>query len=616
MEIASVVFNSPLPQLNKPFDYSVPERLRSSLAFGMQVSVPFGAAKKPKIGTVVALEESSSYLGTLAEISGIVSATPVLTKQQYNLCKEVALRQMGQIGELLGTAVPKRSVRAEAVYVKSGHQGSSVAFETNSSLQRTPTRRYITPGTLDSDSQNHWASLIATNARKLVETGRSVLVVLPDFRELDTFERALQSFDLMAHSVRQSSEDSLKDRWTNHLVATNQVGVIVYGTRLASFAPCNNLETIYLVDDGDESHQEQGSPYWHSREVLLQRSQLENCNIEIISHSPSSEVARLCEIGYLEHVVIKSAKPLVRITSDTERVDQETYSLISRTLSDNKPVLIQIANLGYASALACVKCKEIRRCDSCQGTLWLDPSKTARCRNCKKTFTIQCPCGGSSVKPISLGSNALAEQLARSFPNANIVHSSGLERVTSIESAGTLVIATPGAEPTAANGFALVVLADSLTMLGVPKLRGLEMACQKWSNAVAKSSKDGLVVFVGLSGTIAQQLRDLNFTAVVRDDMLERSELGLPPSTRILSLTASNQHDLSRISSSIEEQLVELSPIPTSVANTIVYGYSIASGSDVATKLRVLVNSVSKSSKHKLPGQRVLFVNMDDHKVI
>lgn len=612
MQIASVVFSSPLPQLDKPFDYLVPDELQDLVSFGVQVIVPFGSAKRPKTGIVIAIQETSVHEGKLSEIAEIVSSLPVLTLPQYELCQAVAQRQMGQIGELLVTAVPKRSVRAEALYVKN----HAPIVNKTSELDRTPKRTFVTPATLDADVNMHCKTLIIKKAEAIIKTGRSVLVVLPDFRELAAFEGGLDASDLAEHAVRQSSEDSLKDRWINHLRAANQSGVIVYGTRLASFAPCNELSTIFLVDDGDESHQEQSSPYWHSREVLLQRSLLENCDIEIISHSPSAEISRLCEMGYLERVVVPSAKPLVRITNNVERIDQETYALISKTLSDCKPVLIQIANLGFASALACVSCKEVRRCGSCHGTLWLDPSKIARCRNCKQTYPDKCSCGGTAVRPISLGSNALAEQLQRSFPKAAIVHSSGSERITQIEPAGTLVIATPGAEPSVAGGFKLVILADSLTMIGVPRLRGLEQACQKWANAVSKTAIDGMVVIVGLSGTLADQLRELNFDAVIRDDMLERAELGLPPSTRVLSVHAANINDLNRLREAIAEKLEELTPIHTTVANTIVYGYAIASGSAVAAKLKTLVSSVSRKSKDKLPGQRVLFVNMDDHKVI
>ncbi|MEI8231403.1 MAG: hypothetical protein WCG32_02375 [Actinomycetes bacterium] len=616
MNIASVVFNSPLPQLDKVFDYLVPDSLSSRIVVGVQVAVPFGTSKTLKTGLVVELSNLTERAGKLSEIAEVLSALPVLTMEQYTLCKEVAIRQLGQVGELLGTAVPKRSIRAEASFVKSLNSGTRTIATPRAHDKAPATRRSVTPGLLDENEQFHWTKYIIERATLVLAENASVLVVLPDFRELAAFEEALAKAELTNCSVRQSSEDSLQDRWTNHLRAICGASVIVYGTRSASFAPCNNLSTIFVVDDGDESHHEQSSPYWNSRDVLLQRSQLEDCNIEFIAHSPSSEVSRLCELGYLEQEIFSALRPLVRISSDTERLDMETYALITKTLGENCPVLIQIANLGFATALACVSCKEVRRCDVCHSSLWLDPSKAARCRNCKKISSNICSCGGLSMRPISLGSNALAEQLARSFPKAHIIHSSGAERITTIQHKATLVIATPGAEPSVSGGFKLVVLADSLSMLGVPRLRGLEQACQKWANAIAKTSLDGLVVLVGITGKLAEQLRNLDFAAVVRDDMIERCELGLPPAKRLLSISASNATDKRRIGEAIISEIDELEAIPTAVPNTIVYGYPIGSGNVVASKLRVLVNSISKNSKNKLPGQRVLFINMDDHKAI
>ncbi len=616
MKIASVVFNSSLPQLDKVFDYLIPDSLANRIVIGVQVSVPFGTSKNPKTGIVIAIANTSAHNGILSEIAEVVSALPVLTMEQYVLCKEVAIRQLGQVGELLGTAVPKRSIRAEANFLKSLNIDPPKTSAATAPKKISAIRKFFTPGLLDEDRKSHWTTYIIEKAKHQLPNNRGVLVVLPDFRELAAFEEALQLAGLDSFSCRQSSEDTLKVRWTNHLRSVNDSGLIVYGTRSASFAACNDLSTIFILDDGDESHHEQGSPYWNSRDVLLQRSQLEQCSIEFIAHSPSSEVSRLCELGYLDQITTTAHKPLVRISIDTERIDTETYALIAKTLSDDKPVLIQIANLGYATALACLSCKEIRRCDTCHSSLWLDPSRTARCRGCKKTASNICSCGGSSMRPTSLGSNALAEQLTRSFPKAHIIHSSGSERITTIERKATLVIATPGAEPSVAGGFNLVVLADSLSMLGVPRLRGLEQACQKWSNAIAKTSFDGLVVIVGVTGVLAEQLRNLDFSAVVRDDMLERCKLGLPPATRMLSISASNAIDQERISEDIRLEIAELESIPTAVPNTIVYGYPIGVGNTVASKLKILVNSVSKSSKNKLPGQRVLFLNMDDHKAI
>ncbi len=50
--VAKVRFSSPLPQLDKEFDYLVPIELSSTIHFGQLVEVPFGPGGKAKTGIV------------------------------------------------------------------------------------------------------------------------------------------------------------------------------------------------------------------------------------------------------------------------------------------------------------------------------------------------------------------------------------------------------------------------------------------------------------------------------------------------------------------------------------------------------------------------------------
>lgn len=609
MRVASIVFASPLPQLSKEFDYSIPSSLEDKISFGSLVAVPFGTAKKPKTGFVVAIKNESSFAKELAEVSSVLSERSVLTIEQYELCKAIAKRQAGLVGELLSTAVPKLSVRADKVF------GAVEPPERIPKQVTTARRTFITPGLLDVEEEKHWSTIFLKIASENLSEGRSVIIVAPDFRELEVLESVLTSSPLSDKAVRISSEDSLTERWKAHLRASSGETLITYGTRGAVFAPSSNLGAILVWDDGDDSHFEQGAPYWNTRDVALTRSELESCDIVFAAHSPSAEASRLIEIGYLQHEVFESSKPPVRISESNERLDEETYSLISKILSSDKPVLIQVSNLGYASAIACLKCKEIRRCQDCNTALWIDPNKIARCRSCKNQFSTQCECGGSSYRPISVGSQALTDQLSRSFPKANVIHTSGLERITRIERKGTLVISTPGAEPSVSGGYELIVFSDSLNMIGMPRLRALENACSKWSNALAKISKTGRAIYVGITGDLADQIRSSNFHEIVHRDVLERGELGLPPSTRTLSITSSSRDDLKIM----KEQLTDLLPemrLVSETATTIAFNYSIASGAETAATVWRSATDLTRASKNKKPGQRVFFVNMDDNKVI
>jgi primosomal protein N' len=187
--------------------------------------------------------------------------------------------------------------------------------------------------------------------------------------------------------------------------------------------------------------------------------------------------------------------------------------------------------------------------------------------------------------------------------------------VTRIERKGILVIATPGAEPSVEGGYELIVFADSLNMVGLPRLRALENACSKWANALAKRSRTGLAIYVGITGRLADQLRSSNFMEIVREDAVERMEIGLPPASRTLSISSANKNDLSDLRERLEIELPEARLI-SETATSIAYTYAIATGIETAEKVVSITSEISRASKKRKPGQRVFFVNMDDNKVI
>ena len=112
--VAKVRFSSPLPQLDKEFDYLVPIELSSTIHFGQLVEVPFGSGGKAKTGIVCDVSTVEKPREKLLSLSSIISPFIVLTKEQLELCKAVAHRQAGTVGELIAGSVPKRFMRVES----------------------------------------------------------------------------------------------------------------------------------------------------------------------------------------------------------------------------------------------------------------------------------------------------------------------------------------------------------------------------------------------------------------------------------------------------------------------------------------------------------------------
>ena len=619
--VAKIRFSSPLPQLDKEFDYLVPHEFADTIDFGFLVEVPFGSGARPKTGIVCGLGEDENPRDKLLSVTKVVSTKSVLSREQLQICLAVAARQAGTVGELLSTAVPKRYVKVESNFPASDSARTPELSESSLLLEQLADheRLYFQPELIVGDSGlADWTLNFAIACHRELNKGRSTLIVLPDFAEMAKFERALAEFGLSQHANRHSSLDSGSARYESHLKALHEVS-INYGLRSASFSAAKNLGLILLWDDGDESHTEQSSPYWSSREVLLQRAALEKSKLVLASHSPSAEVIRLIDIKHLEPVLATQHPPKVIVTELSDRLDSQTFALISNTLREGHPVLIQIANAGWASALVCVSCKELRVCPSCSTPIWIDPSGVSRCRSCKlQVEHAPCSCGKTSSRPTKLGASAFSKQMERSFPDVNVLHSNGENRLVSLNRGPVLVVATPGAEPEVDGGFGCVVIADAQSMLGSPRLRALEQSLAKWANAISLASRNAAIVFVGLVGELSKQMMQLHFHEAVNEDYKDRLDLGLPPITRIASIVSGNEVDHQRLIQQLREELPadKVKELGVTQLNTVVLDFPYSYGMELASQLREITQKLSATSKSKKPGERVYRINMDDGKVI
>src|SRR5690606_4182910 len=119
------------------------------------------------------------------------------------------------------------------------------------------------------------------------------------------------------------------------------------------------------------------------------------------------------------------------------------------------------------------------------------------------------------------------------------VRTSAGERIAALVPAKpAIVVATPGAEPVAAGGYAAVVLLDSWLFLAPADLRAAEEAARRRRNAAAPAGPGGRALSVGQPEHPALQ-------ALVRWDpggfadreMAERQSAHLPPASRVATLT-------------------------------------------------------------------------------
>lgn len=59
--IVEVIISSNAKDLNRIFDYNVPEKFSSKVKVGSRVLVPFGTMKRSQEGFVIGIKETSEY---------------------------------------------------------------------------------------------------------------------------------------------------------------------------------------------------------------------------------------------------------------------------------------------------------------------------------------------------------------------------------------------------------------------------------------------------------------------------------------------------------------------------------------------------------------------------
>lgn len=101
--IAQVIINSNVKNLNKIFDYNVPEKLSGTICVGDRVLVAFGNKKELEEGFVIGFKEKSEY--KLKDIAGIQDSGK-LTEDNIELAKLMARRYFCNISDCIKLMLP------------------------------------------------------------------------------------------------------------------------------------------------------------------------------------------------------------------------------------------------------------------------------------------------------------------------------------------------------------------------------------------------------------------------------------------------------------------------------------------------------------------------------
>ncbi|MFC5382403.1 hypothetical protein [Aquipuribacter nitratireducens] len=650
--VAHVAVDVPHHHLDHPFTYAVPAGLADTLTTGSRVVVAF--AGRSHDGWVLAT--GTGPLDGLRPVRRVVGDLAPLTPEVAGLARAVADDLAGTLPDVLRSAVPPRHATAERAVLDAPADAPGDAAPVAAPVvapvaveEATPwaalvggeaflhrlragegPRAAVRP-TLTTDP----ARLVADAVAAARAGGRGSVVVAPDVAAV---EAVLAGAGLAEdpRCVALHHDLGPAARWRAFVTARTGRADVVVGTRSAVFAPVEPLGLVVVLDEGDDGHVEPHAPGWDSARAGLLRAERAGAALALVSVGRSTRVQQWVAQGRVRSLAParaarRSGAPRVVVPDPADPLEAAARlpRTVLRAVRDalaSGPVLVQVPRGGWASALRCARCRHAARCRRCAGPLAVPDAATAPtcgwCTLAHPDWT--CPhCHGTRLRAGAVGVGRSADELGRGFPGVPVHVSRSGERRHGAPAHPSLVVATPGAEPRAQDGYAAAVVLDGDLALARQGLDVEEETLRRWCavGGLVRPAPDGglLVVVADPAHRVVQALVQ-DAPELLADRLLaERREAGLPPA-RTLARILGQESDLAAAAASLrgEDTLAVLTGGPA-VPPVRVLGPAPVGGAwqvlvtgahaDVVAAVRALLSARSAT---KAPGRLVVRVDPPD----
>ncbi len=585
-----VAVESPLLQLDREFDFLVPAELRSTVKWGSRVKFIFGRSKAENTGLVVELLKQSEW--AKSPITAVVGDRPFITRELYDFCRAVSLRQVVAIGEILQLAIPQHMPRVPLDDISEKPIGTrSIANEVVLTSSAVKLSSGLVPA---------WARLFVQRASEQLLGGNSSILLAPEASDVEQIAIAAKELNVEI-TIWETAKKSL--RYQNFHKAFDQVRVIV-GTRSAIYAPVANLGLIAVADDADDSYREVGSPHTNVRDLALLRA-ANKASVLFAAPYRSVELQRLVEIGYLKEVSHDSKPPRIAYSAADERIDDTSLNLAREALKTGT-LLVLLPRKGSSSAAYCSNCGERLRCN-CGGYVWEKSKDQFECRICSRPMLSCLACQATNFRRGRSGSSRTAAEIGKMFHNAVIYEATHEKKPQISERSNQIVVATPGSAPRLKSGYSGLLVLDPDIWFAAQSINAEQNALRDWCEAMELLSPSGRVVIAGLGERLGKPVALWQHREIARAAYLDAKQLKLPPALRIVRISGTSKQ-LQAAGTAIVSNGGEL---VKSDGQSATYRFDYSKGAEIARELRAIATSAKAIVKGN-KNVRGFTVVMDD----
>lgn len=277
-------------------------------------------------------------------------------------------------------------------------------------------------------------------AKRQLTQSKSCIVLTPEIgltsQLTNAFTRVFGNRVVVMHS---GLTDSARRKTWNFILQSKQP-LIVIGARSALFSPLANVGLIVVDESHETAYKQDQAPYYQTNAVAAKLAELHKATVVLGSATPlvrdyyvasvkKRPIIRMTQVA--AGTVKDEGKAIIVNLKDrslfpkSQHLSSKLIASIEEKLRNREQTLLFLNRRGTARVVFCSTCGWQALCPHCDLPLvYHGDNHTVRCHSCshKANAPAGCPsCKSGDVIFRSIGTKAVAEEVKRLFPQANVM---------------------------------------------------------------------------------------------------------------------------------------------------------------------------------------------------
>jgi primosomal protein N' (replication factor Y) len=179
-------------------------------------------------------------------------------------------------------------------------------------------------------------------------------------------------------------------------------------------APIDDPAVVVVLDEHDESLQQEQAPTWHARDVAIERARRLGVPCVLVSPMPSLEAQACGPVLTVSRSAERAGWPIVDVIDRREAPPGEglfSERFVAALRGQGRVVCI-LNRKGRSRLLACAGCGAIATCERCRGSVTQGEDSTLVCVACATHRPPICiDCGTTKMRNLRAGVSRVREEL-------------------------------------------------------------------------------------------------------------------------------------------------------------------------------------------------------------